>query len=237
MLLDDWPAAIYAIGDVHGCLDLLIAAEQRVLADAAAFAGPKLIVMLGDYVDRGPKSAGVIDHLQRPLAATDTTRVCLRGNHDQAFADFIDDPTGNLGWLEYGGEATLRSYGIDAKHVLRDGGGLATLAAIVRETVPDWHRAWLMQLPVLLQAGDVVFAHAGVQPGIPIAEQDDLDLMWIREPFLADGPQLPLTVIHGHTPAKAPSFGPGRIGIDTAAFATGILTALRVTADGSVTVL
>lgn len=228
------PAVVYAIGDVHGCLDALIALEERIVADAGGIEGRKLIVMLGDYLDRGPKSAAVIYHLTAsPPAGFE--RICLRGNHDDAFLAFLDgDPSGD--WvLDHGAEQTFASYGLDmealaldsARHVLRE---------VIRAAVPASHVEFLRQLPVLLTIGTDVFVHAGLRPGRPLAEQTDDDLMWIRRSFLDLGPGLPVRVFHGHTPMREAYVGAERVSLDTHCYRTGRLTAARLQA-GEVTIL
>ncbi len=223
-------AAIYAIGDVHGCYEALIEAERRIVDDASMIAGPKLIVLLGDYVDRGKRSRDVLQHLCSP-APEGFHRVALCGNHDDAFLQFLERPQANINWLEFGGEETIYSYGVDAKYLLSQGRGVDALCAATRVAVPPEHVELLRSMPIALSIGDLIFVHAGIRPGISMDSQSDRDLMWIREPFITKGPQLPSLVIHGHTPDMAPVFASGRIGIDTAAFATGNLTVLKI-ADG-----
>ncbi|WP_237154417.1 metallophosphoesterase family protein [Oryzibacter oryziterrae] len=219
---------IYAIGDVHGCYDQLIDAQRRILADAAKHKpGRRLIVMLGDYVDRGPRSADVIEHLALP-PPEGFLRISLCGNHDDSFLKFIANPMENMEWLEFGGDTTLESYGIDVVRLLRHNMGLRSLAGLVSEAVPAHHVALLKRLPVAVSLGDYIFAHAGIRPGLPVDNQSEEDLMWIREPFLSQGSGLPQTVVHGHTAAKEPVFGKNRICIDTGAYATGRLTVLKV---------
>lgn len=217
---------VYAIGDLHGSLDLLVEAEDRIRFDLSHFDLPALVVLLGDLVDRGPRSAQVIDHVLFNNCS-EFSRIAICGNHDSAFLDFLRDPKKNLAWLNYGGSETLRSYGIEAKYMLSAGGGLDALVRAARETVPSEHVAFLEEMPVSLQVGDVLYVHAGLFPGRPLSEQRDEDFLWIRKPFLDLGPQLPLTVVHGHTPQTEPSFHQGRVGIDTGAYATGRLTVLR----------
>ncbi|MCM2473280.1 serine/threonine protein phosphatase [Rhizobium sp. CG5] len=224
-------SAIYAIGDVHGCYTELLGAEQRILRDASQRDGRKLIVMLGDYIDRGPNSSQVLDHLcQAPPQGFE--RVALCGNHDDVFLQFIKTPRDHMEWLELGGRETLYSYGIDAAHMLERSGGEKMLADTVRQTIPVQHVEFLEGLPSLLCVGRLVFVHAGLRPGVPLEEQIDEDLMWIREPFLSRGPDLPVLVIHGHTPATEVMYGTRRVGIDTGAYATGRLTVLKL-ADGA----
>lgn len=225
---------VYAIGDVHGCLDELVEAEERIAADRISPDAVKLIVPLGDYVDRGPDSAGVLEYLSQP-SPFDIERVCLCGNHDDAMAAFVRDPLANLGWLSVGGDATLKSFGIDPLHALQPR-RRADLRGVLAGAVPAHHLAFIDSLPVCLRVGDVVFVHAGLDPTRTLEAQTDEDMMWIREPFLSNGPGIPITVVHGHTPSVDISTGPGRIGIDTAACVTGKLSVLRVE-DGTFTLL
>jgi serine/threonine protein phosphatase 1 len=224
---------IYAIGDVHGCYDALLALETRILADARQEGlGRPLIVYLGDYVDRGPASRDVLTHLSSPRHLDGMDRLALCGNHDDAFLRFIRNPADNLAWLDFGGDATLRSYGLGGLAQLRRPNDPISLAAALEAAVPAEHIAFLENLPILARAGDRLFVHAGIRPGVSLAEQVDEDLLWIREPFLTTGPGLPLTVIHGHTAGEEPVFGSGRVCIDTGCYATGRLTALKLTANG-----
>ena len=219
---------VYAIGDVHGCLRELLAAEERIVADAATLAVKRrIILLLGDLIDRGPQSADVLDHVTGP-SPRGFERMALCGNHDDTLLAFIDDPGANEGWLEFGGVETMRSYGMDVERLLRQRKGLANLGSVLRETVPERHIAYLSALPVSVRFGNTLFVHAGVRPGVALDDQEDEDFMWIREPFMSVDHGLGLTVVHGHTPAKDPVFVPGRIGIDTGAYATGRLTVLRI---------
>ncbi len=227
-------AAVYAIGDVHGCLDALLELEHMIREDAQSIERRKLIVMLGDYVDRGPKSAAVLYHLTAS-PPSGFERVCLRGNHDDAFLAFLDgDPAGD--WvLDHGAETTLASYGVEVDGFNLPAGRFALREAI-RNAVPDSHVAFLRSLPVLLTMGTDVFAHAGLKPGRPLSEQTDDDLMWIRRSFLDLGPGLPVRVFHGHTPMREAHVGPDRVSLDTHCYRSGRLTAARVLA-GDVTIL
>jgi serine/threonine protein phosphatase 1 len=231
---DAWPAAVYAVGDVHGCLDQLVELEGRIVADGEGIGGEKWIVMLGDYIDRGPHSAAVVAHLLRPPPAG-FRRFALRGNHEQMMLDFLADPEANLYWLDQGGWETLASYGIEA--ALKRQASSGTPLAHIAERIPASHRAFMASLPVLLSLPGWLFVHAGVRPGIGIDRQDAEDLIWIRGPFL-DGPGMTgVRVVHGHTPGPEPVFTPARIGIDTQCYLTGRLTGLRVTPDGATKII
>jgi serine/threonine protein phosphatase 1 len=215
-----WPTIVYAIGDVHGCLTQLVELERRIEADAAGIAGEKWMIALGDYVDRGPRSAQVIEHLLQPPPAG-FTRFCLVGNHEQMMLDFLDDPVAHAYWLDEGGIETLDSYGID-------------LFALPDRPIPAPHMRFLRELPISLSLPGWYFVHAGIRPGVSLSAQVDEDLIWIREPFLgaalADG----LRVVHGHTPGPLPVATRHRICVDTQCFRTGRLTAARITPDGAV---
>lgn len=219
---------VYAIGDVHGCIDLLLEAEARILRDSESETLLPIVVMLGDYVDRGAYSAAVLDHLSGP-SPEHFERILLCGNHDAAFVEFIDNPQGNLGWIEYGGRQTLFSYGIEPDQFIDKGRqGISELRKLMVNAIPEAHVALLRALPVYLKIGSLLLVHAGIRPGIPLEQQSHLDLLWIREPFLSRGPEIPLFVVHGHTPSREVQVGPRRIGIDTAALSTGHLTVLKI---------
>lgn len=229
-------AAIYALSDIHGCYDALIEAEKRIVEDASAIPGRKLLMFLGDYVDRGPRSSDVLQHLCEPPPAG-FDRYVLLGNHDDVFLKFLDDPGNNSDWLSFGAGPTLASYGVDAKHLLQqEGKSIKEFGEIVRQAIPQAHIALLRSLPVAVTVGSIIFVHAGIRPGIPLTEQTDEELIWIREPFLFEGPRLPVLVVHGHTPGPRPDFGIGRIGIDTAVSMGGDLTVLKI-ADNRQTIL
>ncbi len=221
------PAHIYAIGDVHGCLDLQQKMEKLILADSAAMPGFKLILYLGDLVDRGADCKGVIDHCLSPLP-DGYERLSLCGNHDQMFQDFLQAPSLSAEWLGFGGRETLMSYGVDVDQLAAGSMPDDAFAALIGDAVPASHLHFLHQLPVAVTTPDVHFVHAGMRIGVPIQEQDATDLMWIRAEFLVDTPASDRLVVHGHTPASSPRLGPGRIGIDTKAVGGGPLTALHL---------
>jgi serine/threonine protein phosphatase 1 len=229
-----WPARVYAVGDVHGCLSELEALERLIVEDASGVAGDKWIVMLGDYVDRGPASAAVLDRLCA-VPPNGFRRICLTGNHEVMMLKFLQRPATNSDWLSFGGRETLASYGIDA----RDLGNLSMAARrhLLESHIPAEHIALLQSFALSLQLPGVVFVHAGLRPGVAVDQQTEADLLWIREPFLGDMVPRPFRVVHGHTPVAVPEVLPNRIGIDTGAFATGVLTALRLDAKGDLLLL
>lgn len=219
---------IYAIGDVHGMDRMLAEAHQKIAVDLTARPVEDYrIVHAGDYIDRGPESAGVIERLAH-LQAEDDRVVCLVGNHDAMMLGFLADPVaGGPDWLTNGGGATLRSYGIHppATTNLYD---LADLRDALAAALPPQHRTFLETLKLAAQSGDFYFCHAGVRPGVALDAQSPDDLLWIREPFLSSGDDHGAVVIHGHTPVRAPEVWPNRINIDTGAVFGGPLTVLAL---------
>lgn len=228
LAFDRLPAALYAVGDIHGCLEQYLSLEARIAADAAGFAGDKLLVTLGDHIDRGPDSAGVIEDLTGP-PPEGIRRLSLMGNHEAMMLDFLADPTAHSYWLDEGGAETLQSYDLDVGPPGAEPPSREQLLA----AIPRHHLDWLDGLALLVSFPGWVLVHAGLRPGLALAEQHDEDLLWIRQPFLSwRGPSLYRTV-HGHTPGREPVVLPHRIGIDTHCFHTGRLTALRITPDGA----
>jgi serine/threonine protein phosphatase 1 len=216
---------VYAVGDIHGRLDLLEAALARIAADDAA-RGPAetSLVFLGDLVDRGPDSAGVVERLRRLGTERAGTRFLL-GNHEEVFLLALAGDTRALRlFCRIGGRETLISYGVSADDYERL--SYEEVAERLVALVPPSHRAFLDRFEQLVVLGDYAFSHAGVRPGVPLAEQKGEDLRWIREPFLDHRGALEKVVVHGHTIREEVEFRRHRIGIDTGAYATGRLTVL-----------
>ena len=218
---------IYAIGDVHGRLDLLVRLEELIAADAAAAdARRRVIVYLGDYVDRGPESRGVIERLmRRPLPGFEPFH--LLGNHEDYLLQFLENAAVGPNWCTYGGSETLASYGVrpPSSFTLRvDDFEIARRG--LAEKIPPAHVAFMRGLKLTHEEGGYLFVHAGVKPGVALAEQQAEDLLWIRNEFLDSAEDFGACVVHGHTIVEVPEERSNRIGIDTGAFATGRLTAL-----------
>ena len=215
---------LYVVGDVHGCEDLLDEVHGRIDDDLVRRpAEDWRLIHLGDYIDRGPDSRGVIE---RAIARLARGRSCyLRGNHEQFLIDLILDPEGEGAglWLANGGAQTLASYGIAADSLTVEGAALHRRAL---EAIPAAHQQFLLGLPHLVRFGDYAFAHAGIRPGVPLAEQQVHDLIWLREPFLSDPRDHGPVVVHGHTPVPAVDVRANRINIDTGAVFGGDLTCL-----------
>jgi serine/threonine protein phosphatase 1 len=217
---------IAAIGDVHGRLDLLekmhAGLADRIATRAVA---DWRIIHLGDYVDRGPDARGVIDFLAA-AQARDPRVICLAGNHDVGFLDFLKEPDPVGLFATNGGIQTALSYGVALD--LNDPEALAAQHRDLVQSVPDAHRRFVGNLVYSAEFGDFFFCHAGIMPGVPLDEQEPRDLIWIRDPFLGHDELYAKVVVHGHTPARDPEVRKNRINVDTAAYATGVLTALLV---------
>lgn len=210
---------LYAIGDIHGQLSMLEDALDRIERDG----GPNArIIFLGDYVDRGPDSRGVIERLRQGLAEG-RNWICLKGNHDRLFEWFVAPPVPRqdahllIGYHWFheriGGLETAQSYGVDVPERIRQ----KELAAEFRAALPDGHLAFLQGLQLSHREMGKFFVHAGVRPGVPLADQDEEDLLWIRQEFLEDTRDHGALIVHGHTPVKAPELKPNRLNLDTGA--------------------
>ncbi len=217
---------IYAIGDIHGRVDLLDRMLNCIDADLAS--NPVRVgieVYMGDYIDRGPASRDVVDRL---VARTRTFRaVFLKGNHEGYLTGFLANPAILMDWQSYGGLETLMSYGITPS-INADAATRAQLAAALDQALPESHRQFIGNLQSSFTCGDYFFAHAGVRPGVALAKQREEDLLWIRQDFLLHEEDFGKIVVHGHTPVPQPDIRSNRINIDTGAYATGRLTCLRL---------
>jgi serine/threonine protein phosphatase 1 len=217
---------VYAIGDIHGRHDLLCKLLDKIAADRAAHPAAQYeLIFLGDYVDRGNESRDVLDLLsQGPIEGFATTY--LRGNHEDYILRFLKDTKGASSWLYYGGANTLISYGIPVSPLEDDPDRLIAIQQKLRNNLPEAHVAFLRNLETSHAVGDYFFVHAGVRPGVPLDKQSTYDLLWIREPFLESTKYHGRMIVHGHSVQMRPEILPNRIGIDTGAYDTGVLTAL-----------
>lgn len=218
---------IYAIGDIHGRLDLLDDLLAQIAADDAARGTARTgIVFLGDLVDRGPASAGVVERVRTLCAERPDTR-CLAGNHEEIFLGACDGDTDILRLLlRVGGYETLLSYGLNVEEI--DEATVPELAALMLKRIPPAHIAFLRGLDDYVVEGDYLFVHAGIRPGVALEKQKISDLRWIREPFLGHAGNHGSLVVHGHTITDDVDERDNRIGIDTGAFRSGCLTALGI---------
>jgi serine/threonine protein phosphatase 1 len=211
---------VYAVGDIHGMDDLLAELIVAIEADAAAWGLPATIIFLGDLVNRGSKTRQVIERLMAGSRQAEHRWIVLRGNHEQVMLDAVTREMRFKRWLKMGGRATLESYGGTRKDETPEG---------ACRLINPAHLAFLAGLPLTHVEGEYLFVHAGVHPGVPLDRQEAETLLTIRGRFLSQPHRLPFTVIHGHTPTNgAPLLGPGRIGVDTGAYFTGVLTAVAI---------
>jgi diadenosine tetraphosphatase ApaH/serine/threonine PP2A family protein phosphatase len=219
----------YCVGDIHGRDDLLQEVAERVEADMEARSFDHAVtVFLGDYVDRGLGSMRVIERLARN--EWPTPLIALAGNHEDVLMAFLEDEAVLEAWRSLGGLETLHSYGVDIGPAMA-GRDFGAVQAAFAACFPERHRHFLETLKVSTAIGDYFFCHAGVRPGVPLDRQDRHDLLNIRDRFLFSGAEHGKLVVHGHTPSVAPEIRPNRIGIDTAAYATGRLTCLVLEKD------
>lgn len=218
---------LYAIGDVHGCDDLLSEVHQKIATDLAADApADHRIIHLGDYVDRGSQSAAVIERLSRMVEENQRV-LCLRGNHEEMLLDFLANGLNSeSNFLINGGIATLASYGIGLDEWNSQNGEGSTVAEIFSARLPAHHRGFVEGLAYSARFGDYFFCHAGVRPEVALDRQDTTDLTWIRKSFTNSAADFGAVVIHGHTPVPAPEVRPNRINVDTGAVLGGPLTCL-----------
>lgn len=217
---------LYAIGDVHGRLDLLTRMHAAIAADRdRRRAADWRVIHLGDYVDRGPESRGVIDFLIDAVAR-DPRHLALAGNHDLGMLDFLAAPRAEGLFALYGGVQTAASYGVALD--LSDTVRLAAAHRAFAAAVPRRHEAFLRGLALSAGFGDFFFCHAGIRPGVALDAQQRDDLIWIRDPFHRHAALHPKVVVHGHTPVAEVELLDNRVNVDTGAFMSGRLSALVV---------
>ncbi len=230
---------IYAVGDVHGRADLLaelIGAIEQDIPQAANPSGEKpMIVFLGDYVDRGPQSREVLDMIAELARVQDLEVRCLMGNHEEALLDFLDKRTAGASWARHGGNTTLASYGVTLPADTKDRTAWSATREQFEAAIPEEHVSLMRGMRDTFAIGDLLFVHAGVRPGVPLEEQNRRDLLYIRPDFLNNPVDCGKLVVHGHTPQERAYGAPGRLCLDSGAYATGVLTAARF--DGSAPVI
>lgn len=238
IILGSWcpaPAAlsegqrIYGVGDIHGRADLLAALIRFIREDVAASESDLAhkVIFLGDYVDRGPASRKVIE-LLATLEIPNVEVLCLKGNHEAFMLEFICRPLSGMMWLANGGKATLESYGIVPPQFWDafDGVSLPRAASGLADALSDAQKRFLLNLLLSHRADGYFFSHAGIRPHVPLARQDEKDLLWIDSMFLMSDADHGAVVVHGHNISEKICIHPNRIGIDTGAYRTGRLTCL-----------
>ena len=223
-------ARAYAVGDIHGRLDLLEALLAKIEGDMAEREPRRtFIVFLGDLIDRGAESAGVVERLRtyRPRGARP---IFLAGNHEEVMLEILGGRSDILAdWMKFGGAECVASYGVDVDRLRRLDERAAT--ELLRQAVPRAHVEFLESFGDTFRFGDYLFVHAGIRPGLTLETQDRRDLRWIREPFLSDAKEHGFVVVHGHTIGEGVEERANRIGIDTGAYRTNVLTAVAVEDD------
>jgi serine/threonine protein phosphatase 1 len=220
----------YAIGDIHGCYSLMVQLLDRIVADVSSSTGQQdeTLVFLGDYIDRGPASSAVLTGLLWIERHSPLRTVFLKGNHEQVMLDYIDDPVLHGRWLQFGGSATLRSYGLEVPEEIGSIDHIELRDRFV-DLLPSSHLDFLRRLQLFHETNNFIFAHAGIQHGLPMSKQEPEDLLWIREGFLEERSLRGKRVVHGHTwTSNKPEVLAHRIGVDTGAYETGVLTAAKL---------
>lgn len=219
---------IFAIGDIHGRLDLVLAMEDSIKRDASNLNIDRYaICYLGDYIDRGPESSSVLEHLSS-FREDGVQRIFLKGNHEDRLLRFMESPVDfGPSWLKYGGRETFASYGIATAQAPRIEDWAYLRDALDRE-MPYAQKVFLQSLRLSLVWRNYIFVHAGINPNRPLSNQVAEDLLSIREPFLSSYNADQFTVVHGHTISMSPSISRYRIGIDTGAYESNILTCVRL---------
>ena len=213
---------VYAVGDIHGCLIELNSLLATILNDAAGYDGERQLVFLGDYVDRGPDSKGVLNRLLSP--AEGFIAHYILGNHDQTLLDFLENPSLFRDWRDFGGRETLMSYGVTPPRFDNEE-AYSQARDKLRSAMPQSHLNFLRSLQYSVTIGSYHFVHAGVRPGVLLDRQAPEDLLWIRDEFLLSNADHGKTIVHGHTPMEKPVKLSNRISVDTGVYATGKLTA------------
>lgn len=219
---------VYAVGDLHGCADLYRKLEQKIMADAALFGGEAVVVLLGDVVDRGPQTALLLDHLTA-TAPAGMTRHCILGNHEDMMNAFLKSPKSGRSWLDFGGFETLLSYGLRIGATELAEFSERRLLQMLQAHIPQAHRDFLQHLPCGLTFDRYVMVHAAATTGAPLSRQPRETLLWGRQ---AAHPNANLTVVHGHSIVDAPVIASDQIAVDTGAYLSGVLTAVRLLPAG-----
>jgi len=218
---------VYAISDIHGCAHLLEPMLRVIDADLAHRRPRHSIeVFMGDYIDRGPDTRLTLDILIERSQRSNT--VFLKGNHEAFLGKVLRDPSLLDDWLKIGGAQTLASYGVSSTEQGVETSDPATLLRELARVIPRSHVEFLRNLRLSFTCGDFFFVHAGVRPGVPLVEQQEEDLLWIRDEFLQSDERFSKFIVHGHTPVRSAELHPNRANIDTGAYATGNLTLMSI---------
>ena len=218
---------IYAVGDIHGRADLVEALIEKIEDDIAEQPKEGRLVFLGDYIDRGLQSKQVIDFLLSERVQK-LRPIFIKGNHEDAFLNFLSNPQHGPIWAKYGGRETLVSYGIRPPRSMSFNDDWIEAHKALQQSLPPSHERFLMSLQLSVRLGPYGFVHAGVKPGVPFEDQNEEDLLWIRDEFLRSKNGFDVMVIHGHTPVDQATNSEFRVNVDTGAYYSGRLTAARI---------
>lgn len=221
---------VYCIGDIHGCYDLLQTLMTHIKEDAENFSGRIIIIYLGDFIDRGRFSKEVIDFILNDKLAN-VEYIYLRGNHEQTLLDFLQEESVARSWLAYGGLATLASYNVHLTKIPSKVDDFLNLQRQLRDNLPASHYRFFSETRLYYTIGEYFFVHAGINPFYSLAKQRPEEMLWIRDEFLYYNKPYEKIIVHGHTITDSPVLFDYRIGIDTGAFASGILTCLVLEND------
>lgn len=218
----DGDCRIYCIGDIHGRFDLLLQLHAKIRSDVANYNHAVKIIYVGDYIDRGYESKKVIDYLlSDPFSGFES--IFLMGNHERVLLDFLREPEAGSAWFSFGGLATLASYGVKISGI-PSSAQLHELSRAFKEALAPAHLSFYQHLLPFYQQGAYYFAHAGVRPGVNLKHQKPEDLLWIRDKFLGSHKFHGKIIVHGHSVADKAVVLHNRIGVDTGAYASDILS-------------
>lgn len=226
---------VYAIGDIHGCYDQLVHLLDKIARDAERHALGRVanLVFCGDYVDRGPATSNVLDALCWLKRHGPFYSHFLQGNHEEVMLAYLRQPEETGVWLKFGGDETLRSYGVMPPDAEDDADSHRRARDDLLEQMPAAHLRFLQELQLMFAVGDFAFVHAGVRQGVPLAHQSAQDMLWIREDFVDVEAPFERIIVHGHSwVSETPVLRANRIGIDTGVYKTGVLSAVRIEDDG-----
>ena len=214
---------IYAIGDIHGRLDLTLKALDEIHRHNDSRVGSE-VIFLGDYIDRGPDSAGVVEAITTDERLKEFRTTFLKGNHEATLLDFLEDAGVGPSWSQFGGQDALISYGVQPPLSKTDIDAWEECRQAFRDALPIEHKAFYAGLSLSAERGDYLFVHAGVDPNKPLSKQTEADYLWSREAFMTDGRRLDKVIVHGHTPEAKAHKDKRRVGLDTGAYQTGRLS-------------
>lgn len=226
------PDHIYAVGDIHGCYGNLLEMERLIIEDAIGLEGEKWIVYLGDYIDRGGRSADVLDYFVH-TKLSGFKQYTLAGNHEELMLSYVEAPHSGHPWLAAGGNETLMSYGLDFRSR-----GRSSMRSLLGSHIPNEHLDFLRSAPSLLSVPGYVFVHGGLRPGVPLGAQSDRDMLWLRNRHnKTEKNTNDFVIVHGHTPVENVTFLDGSINVDTGVYYSGKLSCVRIDRSGSISVL